>query len=172
MTFHRGRAISDKSQAMVIRYLSIFFAACLLFLFSKCAKEDDIDTEYPVIDLSSPGSYPQNCDTVYRGNTFTAKAFFTDNEELGAYSIDIHENFDHHTHSADIEACVLDPIKDPVDPFQFIESFDIPAGLQEYSMEQDIYVPQDADTGDYHFMIRLTDRAGWQSLYGLSIKVL
>jgi hypothetical protein len=154
------------------KYLSVIIAGCMLMLFSMCAKEDDKDTEYPVIDVSSPGAAPQNCDTVYRGQTFATKAFFSDNEELGAYSIDIHENFDHHTHSADIEECDLDPIKDPVNPFKYIDSFDIPAGSKEYSMSQDIFIPADVDPGDYHFMIRLTDRAGWQSLYGLSIKVL
>lgn len=153
-------------------HLLIFIAGCLLFLFSMCAKKNDQDTVYPVIDLSSPGAHPQNCDTVLRGESFMVKAIVTDNEELGAYSIDIHDNFDHHTHSADIEDCDLDPIKEPVNPFKFIQSYNIPAGSKQYTINQDIYIPQDVDTGDYHFMIRLTDKAGWQSLYGLSLKVL
>jgi hypothetical protein len=152
--------------------LLLLIAGSLLLLFSTCAKEEDKDTEYPVIDISGPDAYPQNCDTLQRGETFTVKAVFTDNEELGAFSIDLHENFDHHTHSADIDECNLDPIKDPVNPFQYIQSFTIPDGLREYSMSVDIFIPADVDPGDYHFMIRLTDKAGWQSLQGLSIKVL
>jgi hypothetical protein len=157
---------------MKIKILFIVLSVPVLLLFNFCNKENDVDTEYPVIDMSSPDSYPQNCDTINRGKTFTAKATFSDNVELGAYSIDIHENFDHHTHSADIDQCDLDQIKDPVNPFKYIQSFEIPAGSKEYSMSVDIFIPQDVDPGDYHFMIRLTDKAGWQSLYGLSIKVL
>jgi hypothetical protein len=157
---------------MKTKILSILIAGGLLLLFTHCSKEDDKDTEYPVIDMSSPGSFPQNCDTVFRGQSFTVKAVFKDNQELGAYNIDMHENFDHHTHSADIQECDLDEIKDPVNPFLFIQSYDIPAGSTEYSMSQDIFIPENVDQGDYHFMIRLTDKAGWQSLYGLSIKIL
>ena len=157
---------------MVRRNLLILLTGSFLLLFGMCAKEDNKDTEYPVIDLSSHGAYPHNCDSISRGETFTTIAFFSDNEELGAYSIDIHQNFDHHTHSADIDECNLGAVKEPVNPFQYIQSFEIPLGSKEYTMSQDIYVPQDADPGDYHYMIRLTDKAGWQTVYGIAIKIL
>ena len=32
-------------------------------------------------------------------------------------------------------------------------------------------IPADAALGDYHFMIRLTDRAGWQQLHAVAIKI-
>nr|WP_244939634.1 DUF4625 domain-containing protein [Arcticibacter tournemirensis] len=32
-------------------------------------------------------------------------------------------------------------------------------------------MPADADPGDYHFMIKLTDKEGWQTIKGLSIKL-
>lgn len=153
-------------------YIMIIIAGFVLLFFSMCNKENDVDTEYPVVNMSGDDAGPQNCDTVYRGQSFTTKALFTDNEELGAYSIDLHENFDHHTHSAEIENCNLDDIKDPVNPFQYIQSFEIPDGSMQYNMSQDIFIPQDVDPGDYHFMIRLTDKAGWQTLQGLSLKVL
>nr|WP_229206214.1 DUF4625 domain-containing protein [Dyadobacter fermentans] len=36
---------------------------------------------------------------------------------------------------------------------------------------QQIDVPADIDPGDYHFMIRLTDKEGWQTIRGISIKI-
>ncbi|WP_291862275.1 DUF4625 domain-containing protein [Marinilabilia sp.] len=48
----------------------------------------------------------------------------------------------------------------------------MPSGLTSYEAEVDILVPEDADTGDYHFMVRLTDAAGWQTLKGIAIKIL
>lgn len=35
----------------------------------------------------------------------------------------------------------------------------------------DYVFKDDTDPGDYHFMIRLTDRAGWQQLKAMAIKV-
>ena len=36
----------------------------------------------------------------------------------------------------------------------------------------DIDIPENIDTGDYHFMVRLTDKAGWQQLKGISLKIV
>ena len=44
-------------------------------------------------------------------------------------------------------------------------------GQTLYKATIDIPIPEDIDEGDYHFMIRLTDRAGWQQLKSVSIKV-
>jgi hypothetical protein len=33
-------------------------------------------------------------------------------------------------------------------------------------------VPAGVDDGDYHFMIRLTDEEGWQSIKGISVKLV
>lgn len=143
-----------------------------LFLSYSCKKED-IDDEPPVIDISGEDAFIKNCDTIYRGETFNFKATFTDNQELGAFSINIHHNFDHHTHTTEIEQCELDPPKEPTeDVFVFIESYDIPSGIKEYSPEISISVPSDVDKGDYHFFISLTDAEGWQTVRGLGIKIL
>ncbi len=41
-----------------------------------------------------------------------------------------------------------------------------------YDAKVDITVPDDIDTGDYHFMVRLTDKSGWQQLKAISIKII
>jgi hypothetical protein len=38
--------------------------------------------------------------------------------------------------------------------------FSIPSGKTRFEADNEISVPEDIDTGDYHFMVRLTDKAG------------
>lgn len=147
----------------------LLLSANLLF-FSSCGDEDH-DMEKPVIDMNTVSAFPQTCDIVYRGESFTFKALFSDNRELGNYNIEIHNNFDHHSHSTDNVECELDEKKKPVKPFIYNKDFNIPSGSVSYAAENSIFVPEDADTGDYHFMIRLTDKSGWQQLKAVSIKI-
>lgn len=149
-------------------------AIVTIFLFgtvlSACKKEE-IDTEYPNIDVTTAEAFPKNCSEIKRGETLSAKIVVSDNKELGSLSVDIHHNFDHHTHSTEITECDLAPIKTPVNPLTKIIAFEIPSGLKEYTAINEIEIPSDIDTGDYHFMIRLTDKKGWQTIKGLSIKI-
>ena len=157
----------------------VIFPVLLLAFFSSCEKEA-IDKEKPTIDLSIQDAFPVNCDTLHFGETFTFKALFSDNAKLGsvtAYSIDIHNNFNHHSHSTEVTECNLSPDKEPVNPFLFIENYDIPAGLSEYETNLSISIPSgndngEYDEGDYHFFISLTDKEGWSAQKGLSIKML
>lgn len=80
--------------------LSIIIMAGII-LFNSC-KKDDIDKEKPVIDLTIQDAFPVNCDTLYFVASFTMKVRFTDNVELGSFSIEIHQNFDHHSHSMEV----------------------------------------------------------------------
>jgi len=149
----------------------------LIFAFNSCKKDDDIDNQKPEIDLTIQDAFPVSCDTLYFGETFILKVKFTDNVQLGSYSIDIHNNFDHHSHSTEVTECNLDPIKEPVNPFTLIQDYDIPAGQKEYETNLSITVPSSNSTGsfdegDYHFFISLTDKSGWSAQKGLSIKIL
>jgi hypothetical protein len=148
----------------------------LLFL-SSCELGENIDKEKPVIDLTIQDAFPVNCDTLYFGESFELKVRFSDNAELGSFSIDIHQNFDHHSHSTEVTECSLGPVKTPVHPIAFIEDYEIPDGLKEY--ETDISIPLASgdggglyDEGDYHFYISLVDKEGWSVQKGLSIKML
>lgn len=144
-----------------------------LAFISSCSSDNaEIDTEYPVIVISAVGAFPVQCSTIERGKTFTFKATFTDNVELGSYSLDIHHNFDHHTHSTEVTTCETEAVKKPVNPMLFINNYTIPNGVKSYEATAQISIPADVDPGDYHFMIRLTDKEGWQTLKGLSIKIL
>lgn len=142
----------------------------LLVFAAGCKKDSDskVDTEYPVIG----DAYPTQCSQISRGDTLTFTCAFSDNVALGSFSLDVHHNFDHHTHSTEVETCDMAPVKTPVKPFLFVQSYSIPANQQTYQPEVKIAIPADIDPGDYHFMIRLTDQEGWQSLKGLSIKII
>lgn len=161
-----------------MKALKILCIPFLLILISNsCSKDEDIDKEKPTIDLSIQDAFPVNCDTLYFGESFILKVRFTDNVELGSFSVDIHHNFDHHSHSTEVEECNLDPVKEPVNPWVFIQDYDIPAGLSEYVTDLMIALPSGDnnglyDNGDYHFFISLTDAEGWSAQKGLSMKIL
>ncbi len=149
----------------------------LLMIFNACEKDKDIDKQKPEIFFSVQDAFPVNCDTLYFGESFELKLLYSDNVELGSFSIDIHHNFDHHSHSTEVTECNLDPKKDPVNPFTFIEDYDIPERLKEYETDQSIFISSGNgyglyDEGDYHFFISLTDKEGWSVQKGLSIKIL
>jgi hypothetical protein len=150
----------------------IWALALVLSIAAFRCDEMERDEVYPEIDMTGAGAFPGDCDTVFRGETFTVRAVFRDNAELGAFSIDIHDNFDHHTHSSSSVICDQDEDKEPVNPFIFIRDYDIPVGLTVFDAQEAISIPAGVDPGDYHLMIRLTDAEGWQTLKGISIKVL
>lgn len=145
---------------------------CVIALASCSNDNNEIDTEYPVIDVSAANAFPIQCSEITRGQKITFRAKFTDNTALGSYSLDIHHNFDHHTHSTEVNNCTSDPVKKPVNPLLYINSVTIANGEKSYEAVQEITIPADIDPGDYHFMIRLTDKEGWQTIKGLSIKIL
>lgn len=151
------------------KLLSIFTIIGVLFI--SCSKDEEIDDIYPEISIDFDGAFPQNCDTLQRGQSFIVVVKLSDNKELGSYSIDLHNNFDHHNHSTEIDQCVMGEDQVAVNPFLYIQSYSINAGLTEYTTSLEIDIPTDVDAGDYHFMIRVTDAEGWQTMKGLSLQI-
>ncbi|WP_300603975.1 DUF4625 domain-containing protein [Niabella sp.] len=146
---------------------------CGAVLFAGCSKDKDRikDTEYPSIDVTAAAAFPRQCSELIRGQQFTAKILVADNAALGSVSIDVHHNFDHHSHSTEVNTCSMDPVKTPVKPLLLVKSIPVPPGNSTYTATAQIEIPADADTGDYHFMIKVTDKEGWQTIKGLSIKI-
>jgi hypothetical protein len=160
----------------VKQFFFFFIASISLIGFNSCQKENDIDDIKPNIDLSFAEAFPNNCDTLYFGESFSLKMRFTDNQELGTFSIAIHDNFDHHSHSTELTECTLDPVKEAINAFSYIQDFQIPSGLTDYETNISIDIPLENqegvfDPGDYHFFISLTDAEGWSTQKGLSIKI-
>lgn len=157
-------------KSIIIPLRIVAIPLLILFAFAAC-KDDVKDDVVPKIDISAADAFPQNCVTVYRGESFQFKIRLTDNVELGSFSVEMHNNFDHHTHSTSSVECTLDPIKKAVNPFLFITEYPIPEHQREYTATGTIDIPAGVDIGDYHFMIRVTDAAGWQTFEGISLKI-
>lgn len=145
-----------------------------LLLMASCSSNDDDnqvkDMEKPsIVDGKVPS--PIDCQVYRRGDVIPFRYTFTDNVELGAFNIEIHNNFDHHTHSTSSADCPLDKKKEPVKPWVYNQDYTIAPGQKTYDAQVDIPIPTDIDEGDYHFMVRLTDKSGWQQLKAISVKI-
>ena len=127
---------------------------------------------YPEISEQGITANPIDCQVYHRGETIPFSYVFTDNDELGKYNIEVHHNFDHHTHSTSATTCSMDDVKEAQNPWVFNQDFNIPDGQKSFSAREDIKIPTNIDTGDYHFMIRLTDKAGWQQIKSIAIKIV
>ncbi len=159
-----------------------FIGMCLFAaLAAVTGCEDDnadgeaVDKEKPEILYADSGediSNPGNCQQYGVGDTIPFRYTFTDNAGLGNINIEIHNNFDHHSHGTTMVDCQLDPKKDPVNPWIYNQDYAVPAGLKRYRAAIDIPIPKDIDPGDYHFMIRVTDINAWQQIRAVSIKVV
>lgn len=146
-----------------------FTLLCLLLV--ACGKdENEKDLQKPVIETGSD-ALPLNCQVYLKGEEIPFRYTFTDNLGLGSYNIEIHHNFDHHTHSTDAGDCPLDDKKNPITPWVYNQDFSIPEKSLRYDAHVSIPVPSDIDPGDYHFTIRVTDQSGWQELKAVSIKI-
>lgn len=158
-----------------MKALRILSYLLLVTLIVSCS--NDIDDEKPTLDLSGPNAFPVNCDTIYFDEVFHFSALLSDNVELGSYSISVHNNFDHHSHTTEISECEMDSIKVPVNPFSYIQDFSIPAGSDSYQTNDAITFASANDAGayeagDYHFWISVTDAQGWSAQKGLSVKIM
>lgn len=151
-----------------------FIFISLLCALCACSGDDEEDKDMvkPSISESGVVASPIDCFVLHKGDVLPFRYVFEDNVELGKFNIEIHHNFDHHTHSTSALECELDDKKQPVNPWVYNEDYDIPENQKKYNAHLDIEIPEDIDTGDYHFAIRLTDKTGWQTLKAVSIKII
>ena len=150
------------------------YAILLLCALSACGSDDDEqrDMQQPAISDQGITANPIDCQQYQRGDVIPFHYLMIDNQELGAYNIEIHNNFDHHTHGTTSAECAMEEEKKPQKPWIYNQDFTIPAGQRSYDARHDIQIPADIDAGDYHFMVRLTDHAGWQQLHAVAIKIV
>lgn len=136
-------------------------------------EDDGRDLTLPVISDAGLTANPTDCQHYSQGDTIAVRYLLADNVELGRYNIEVHHNFDHHTHSTSAVTCPLLPKQaNGAGAWVYNQDFDIPSGLTSYVTTANVPIPADALPGDYHFMIRLTDRAGWQQLRSVAIRVV
>jgi len=155
------------------RTSGVLLVILMLPFFRGCIEQKDTEAERPVVELLSP----LPCDTLMFGEDFRYTVRITDNTGLGNISMDMHNNFGHHSHG-DHETCIMDPAKDPVDPYTNSWIFSLPEEKLEYVFDTLLHLPalKDENTqwdrGDYHFHIYVTDNDGYQVFTTLDVKVL
>ncbi|MEJ4087370.1 DUF4625 domain-containing protein [Galbibacter orientalis] len=154
--------------------LKHIFLFSLLTLIFSCASDDSIDKdeEKPSITINYTEGFPKACTELVKGETYNFRAKVTDNMALATYSIDIHHNFDHHTHDDQSAECELESIKAAVNPLIFMENYAIENAPTNYEINVPITIPNDIDTGDYHCSYSVTDETGWQSRTSIDIKIV
>lgn len=159
-----------------MKIIRLTIVSILLFCVFSCSKEDNNgvggkakDEQKPTIKLN----YPTSCAKLIRGQKFTMKATVEDNLALASYAIDFHNNFDHHTHDNQGSKCALEPIKNTTEKtFKFLENYTIKNRPKKYEISQIITIPADADTGDYHCHISVTDVTGWSVNTSVDVKIV
>lgn len=169
------------------KLLTIIASALIMSAITSCDNDDDktIDTEKPQINASIDGASPANAATFYFGEEIPVKLLLTDNAELGSFSVNIHNNFDHHSHSTEEEGEEHHHEEgeeheegEDGDAFQFTQDYTIPAGSKQFLIDTKISLPAKSDDGDeyeggdYHFMITVTDKAGFSTFKAFEIKIL
>ena len=162
-----------------LSFISIVALFSIAAVFA-CSKDEE-DMDKPTI-VSGEGFNPINCQHYHAGDTIAFRSVFTDNVELGKFTLEVHSNFDHHSHSTEADhdhegegECEGEHEHEetPSDKVAWVfnQSYDIPARLARYEAKVDIAIPADAAEGDYHFMVRVTDKAGWMQLKAVSIRI-
>ncbi|MBN1187134.1 MAG: DUF4625 domain-containing protein [Bacteroidales bacterium] len=152
---------------------SFFYMFLLLLAVTACIEEKNTEDEQPVVELLSP----MPCDTLYFGESFHYTAKITDNTGLGNISMDMHNNFGHHSHGAH-ESCSMDAVKEAVNPYSANWIFSLPEDKKEYVFDTLLTLPEMKndttlyDFGDYHFHIYVTDNDGYQVFTTLDVKIL
>ncbi|MBR1878804.1 MAG: DUF4625 domain-containing protein [Paludibacteraceae bacterium] len=159
----------------------LFALGAMIIGFAACEKTAK-DLTPPVIDEA--GFLPADCDIYYLGDTIQVHFVCSDDTELGNFNIEIHNNFDHHTHGTSSVDCDGEEGDDHhhdgdeeheheheavEGAWVFNQDYAIVRGLSSDTVDIAIPVPADVLEGDYHFMLRLTDRAGWQTLKAVAI---
>ncbi|NJN27997.1 MAG: DUF4625 domain-containing protein [Cyclobacteriaceae bacterium] len=132
---------------------------CLTILAGCDNGSETVDTSAPTIELEDPAFG----ESFSAGNSVHFEAAFTDDIELGAYKIDIHNNFDGHSHGR-IAKSTEDPA---LIKWSFSQSFDFDAGLKnsDVHLHDELEIPLNTMAGPYHFILSAVDRSGNATSY-------
>ncbi len=141
-----------------MKTLKFYFILALAFVFSflSCDKDDEADTTKPVIELDEP----EDGDELLIGAGVHFECDFSDDVKLGSYLIEIHSNFDGHSHTKSANGEV---------PFFFKQSYDLSGLKNAHVHHHDVVIPENATPGNYHLVVYCTDAAGNQSLVAREI---
>lgn len=133
-------------------YLKILVVLLTVTVFTACSDDDDaLDTEKPSIMLTEP----ENGEEFEIGGELHFDIELADNQGLASYKIEIHNNFDGHTHSV---------VKQEEEtPWSYDETVQISGNPLTHDAHEHIEIPEGIAEGEYHFGIIVVDAAGNQA---------
>ncbi|MDR1335652.1 MAG: DUF4625 domain-containing protein [Tannerella sp.] len=132
--------------------------ALLLIVCNSC--REDSDTARPVILLTEPAEG----EVLQIGNEHGVhfEAEFSDNEMLASYKVNIHPDFDGHTHTRAASEETVD--------FEFDKSWSL-SGKNAAIHHHEIMIPENATPGAYHLMVYCTDASGNESYITVNVEL-
>ncbi|MTG96776.1 DUF4625 domain-containing protein [Myroides sp. BIT-d1] len=163
-----------------IKYIAFSFVLSSAFLTSCTAGDDNVDTEPPVVILNAPAEGAK----LEAGKDIHFDMDLSDNEALGSYNVDIHNNFDGHNHGGGNHTHSLTVLHDDHDhdhdeenegrtPFRFNRTWDDIYGKKnDHIHHHEIVIDKDAKRGKYHFVVKVVDKAGNQSMVFRNIEIV
>lgn len=148
-----------------VNFLTVVILVALSVSFISCEKEN-IDTQKPTIQILEPGANEHLLIGDEEGVHFEVE--FADNIALKSYKVDIHSNFDGHTHSHAPAKVQATTTADSV-AFSYNNSWnDILDKKNATVHHHDIKIPamvngQPVKEGNYHLLVYCVDKAGNES---------
>ncbi|MDR1103602.1 MAG: DUF4625 domain-containing protein [Tannerella sp.] len=131
----------------------------LLFIVCNSCREDS-DTTKPVILLIEPAD--DEVLQIGNENGVHFEVEFSDNEMLASYKVNIHPNFDGHTHETRADSETVD--------FEYDKSWSL-SGKNAAIHHHEIRIPENATPGAYHLMVYCTDAAGNESYIAIHVEL-
>ena len=133
-------------------FLVISLLAICSVCLPACDNDEKGDVTKPVIDLIEPEEGAVLKIGNEKGVHFEMN--LSDDVMLKSYKINIHNNFDGHSHTRASEGGTTKP-------FAFERTYTDKAGQKQARVHNhDIKIPADATPGNYHLMVYCLDRSG------------
>ncbi|MDR2389473.1 MAG: DUF4625 domain-containing protein [Tannerellaceae bacterium] len=136
-----------KTKTNYISLISLCLSAMFTLSLASC---ESGDTTKPVINLIEPAEG----DVLEIGQDVHFEMELSDNDLLREYKVEIHNNFDNHSHEAT-------RAEETLVPFYFEQTWNDISGKKNAQVHHhDIVIPANAEPGDYHLEVFCTDASG------------
>lgn len=147
--------------------ITLYLAVLAASVFITSCSDEDVDNMKPTIKLVAP----VDDQVLHPGSELHFECEFADDVELRSYKVEIHNNFDGHTHE---HATVLKSAgEEHGHPWAYSKSWDFEAGQKNAAIHHhEIVVPQtilvdgveeEVAEGNYHLGVYCMDAAGNES---------
>lgn len=130
---------------------------------TACSGDEFIDTQKPVIQLNTPKEGVK----IQAGSLIELDMQVSDDQMLGSYKVDIHENSEGHVHAAKLTHTQAQQVE-----FSFHKQWSLAGQLQARIQHTEIEIPENAEVGMYHFVVYVLDAAGNQSMEARNFEIV